>query len=508
MYSTDAQWYTEKQTKRSGDDYDTHCKKRGDTTMMRSALIRLANEARQLAPHAQARRKETVRLPRWLFLLWSVLVYAWGLLGYFGAGWGNDCHRIWGVAQACYTTFFPALNASSFQFKVGPDFSALLIFTVCMALPCFLCWVVLSTKIERRLYWLACLLQGGLVLVAKLAIQGDVVAFGDGIALALYVGLCVQALLVLKQLRPVLLAAAGYLLLFSLGASLEGGWQYLWQARLPFIGYSILIPLLVTLVAFYLMHIHAHNRLAMAHRQLEAAYEQLAASTRQIESLTLLTERQRIARDLHDTLSQDLVGLIRQLDIVEAHLKLQHGERALTIVQDAAQSARSALTGARWTIENLRTMTADVACAEALLKEIEHFQAATSIACESDLTALSGLPESVSDQVQHLVREGLTNIARHAQAHHVWIRTREDQDGLEIEVGDDGVGFDLATVEGQSGHYGLLGLRERARLLGGAAEIRSIAGEGTVLSFSLPNLKRREETLDEYSKQGHPSRDC
>jgi two-component system, NarL family, sensor histidine kinase YdfH len=449
--------------------------------------------------------KYIVRLPRWLFLLWFGFVYTWGILGYFGAGWGTDCHRYLGVAQACFTTFFPALNASSLRPQAGPDFPALLIFTVCVALCCLLCWVVLSTKIERRLYWLACLLQGGLVLVAKLAIQGDVVAFGDGIALALFIALCVQALVVLKQARPVLLAVGGYLVLFSLGTSLEGGWQYLWQARLPFISYSVLIPLLVTLVAFFVMHIYAHNRLVMAHSQLEAAYQQLAASTRQIESLTLLTERQRIARDLHDTLSQDLVGLIRQLDIVEAHLKLQHSERALVIVQGAAQSARSALTGARWTIENLRTMTADVACAEALLKEIAHFQAATGIACESDLAALSGLPEPASEQVLHLVREGLTNIARHAQAHHVWIRTREDQDRLEIEVGDDGVGFNLATVEAQSGHYGLLGLRERARLLGGVVEIRSMSGEGTVLSFSLPNLKRREDVPHEYSTQGYSS---
>jgi NarL family two-component system sensor histidine kinase YdfH len=287
--------------------------------------------------------------------------------------------------------------------------------------------------------------------------------------------------------------------LFSLGTSLEGGWQYLWQARLPFIGYSILIPLLVTLVAFYVMHIRAHNRLAMTHHQLEAAYEQLAASTRQIESLTLLTERQRIARDLHDTLSQDLVGLIRQLDIVEAHLKLQHNERALTIVQDAAQSARTALTEARWTIENLRMRSADATCPEAMLKEIEHFQAATGIACECDLAALSGLPEPASEQVLGVVREGLTNIARHAQAHRVWIQTREDQDRLTIEVGDDGVGFDLASVQNQSGHYGLLGLRERARLLGGEIEVHSIPEKGTTLSFSLPKLKRREPVLHEHS---------
>src|SRR5215469_9932214 len=189
MYSVGARWYTEKQANRSGDARDTHGRKRGNHTLMR-----------------------TVRLARWLFLLWLGLVYLWGMLSYFGAGEGNDCHLV-GETRACYTAFFPALNASSFQFKVGPDFPALSIFTVCIALYGLLCWVVLSTKIERRLYWLACLLQGGLVLVAKLAIQGDVGAFGDGIALALYLALCVQALVVLKQLRPFLLAASGYLLL-------------------------------------------------------------------------------------------------------------------------------------------------------------------------------------------------------------------------------------------------------------------------------------------------------
>src|SRR5262249_40381623 len=139
--------------------------------------------------------------------------------------------------------------------------------------------------------------------------------FGDGIALALLLALCVQALVVLRRPRPILVAAAGYFFLYSLGTSLDGGWQYLWLARLPAIGYSLLIPLLVTLVAFYVTQLYAHTRLTTTHQQLEMAYEQLAASSRQIESLTLLTERQRIARELHDTLSQDLVGLIRQLDL-------------------------------------------------------------------------------------------------------------------------------------------------------------------------------------------------
>ena len=168
--------------------------------------------------------RRIILIPRWLFLFWSGLIYLWGILNYFGAGWGNTCHRIWGVAQACYTSFFPALNDSSFQFQVGPDFPAFLVFTVCIVLSCLLCWVVLSIEIERPLYWLTCLLQGTLVLVAKLAIQGDVGTFGDGIALALFIALCAQAFVVLKQLRSVLPVATGYLLLFSIGMPLGGGW--------------------------------------------------------------------------------------------------------------------------------------------------------------------------------------------------------------------------------------------------------------------------------------------
>src|SRR5262249_27072225 len=137
------------------------------------------------------------------------------------------------------------------------------------------------------------------------------------------------------------------------------------------------------------------------------------------------------------------------------------------IVQEAAQSARTALTEARSTIEDLRMSTGEVACPGAMLTEIEHFQATTGIACEYDFAALTGLPEAASEQILRVVREGLANVARHAQAHHVWLQATNNRDGVSIEIGDDGVGFEPSSVVGRGGHYGLLGLRERARLLGG-----------------------------------------
>ena len=85
-----------------------------------------------------------------------------------------------------------------------------------------------------------------------------------------------------------------------------------------------------------------------------------------------------------------------------------------------------------------------------------------------------------------MVSEGLTNIARHAQAQQVWIHATRTGETLSLEIRDDGTGFDPAIVARLPGHYGLLGLRERTRLVGGHLHIQSEPGAGTTLRFSLP----------------------
>jgi len=84
------------------------------------------------------------------------------------------------------------------------------------------------------------------------------------------------------------------------------------------------------------------------------------------------------------------------------------------------------------------------------------------------------------------VSEGLNNVAQHAHARQAWVRVADGDGALDVQVRDDGIGFDPASVAEQSGHYGLLGLRERARLAGGNLEILSAPGEGTTLHLHLP----------------------
>ena len=102
------------------------------------------------------------------------------------------------------------------------------------------------------------------------------------------------------------------------------------------------------------------------------------------------------------------------------------------------------------------------------------------------LEMLAVVVPPLQEHVLRVIAEGVTNVVRHAQAQHVWIRFTQEDEVQAIEVRDDGTGFDPGAEASRQGHYGLIGLRERAHLLGGRLEITSAPGAGTTMRFSLP----------------------
>jgi NarL family two-component system sensor histidine kinase YdfH len=219
--------------------------------------------------------------------------------------------------------------------------------------------------------------------------------------------------------------------------------------------------------------------------RLESANARLAANAARIEALTLQNERQRMARELHDTLAQGLSGLVLQLEAVKAHLASQHTERASAIVDQALARARGTLAESRAAIDDLRLAPADLA--DRVREKVDRFAGATGIRCEVDLAVQENqLSAAVADHAVSILSEALANVARHAQADQVKIRFVLEREELELEVLDNGKGFD---VNGQSstGHYGLLGMRERARLTGGLLAIESTPQNGTRVRFTVKN---------------------
>lgn len=180
-----------------------------------------------------------------------------------------------------------------------------------------------------------------------------------------------------------------------------------------------------------------------------------------------------------------------QLERIDLHLEKQRVERARELVQQAMSRARVTLAEARGAIDDLRAQT--FGPGDLLLivqRDIARFSEMTSIPCTTDVAALAEVPGELCEHVLRAITEGLTNIARHAQASQVWICARLSKARLMIEIRDDGIGFASAEILPQTGHYGLLGMRERARLCGGQLDIESAVGKGTLLRLDLPLAQR------------------
>ncbi|HRE49684.1 MAG TPA: sensor histidine kinase [Aggregatilineales bacterium] len=239
-------------------------------------------------------------------------------------------------------------------------------------------------------------------------------------------------------------------------------------------------------VSALLLQVRGRRQISAMLTELESAHRRLTEYAVQIEKLTLTSERARMARELHDTLSQGLTGTILQLEALEAYVEIGDVPKAVSIATQVKKRARSALADSRRAIDDLRQQTPErLSLLEMIEHEIKRFAEATSITYTLDLPPSFFVPYEIGEHVLRCISEGLSNIARHAHATHVSLTVSQNEDMLHIQLSDDGVGFDVDMAAQKIGHYGLLGMRERARLLGGIFEIYSKLGIGTMIDLSL-----------------------
>jgi NarL family two-component system sensor histidine kinase YdfH len=369
-----------------------------------------------------------------------------------------------------------------------------LFFLLLVALYSFLLWQGLSGRVQPRFFWLYFLMQGLLVFAMSL------VGGQPNLTLNFYLALTLCALAMFKRVGPVLLIATGSLLLFvvslrmgiplgisfgknqvaaSVGIPLDVSFGKNLAAALWFNIWSLsdgmtIVFFVLGYLVLYWQQSHSQAQLERAHRELQAAHHRLAASARQIETLTLLTERQRMARELHDTLLQGMAGMIMQLEVTSAQMNRQHYLQAQHVLSQTLSSARTALVEARHAVRDLRSKTSRIdQFVASVQEEIAHFFQMTGIVCHARLDDLVYTPPQHCDHVLRVIGEGLSNVARHAQARHVSVEAGVVERWLEITVQDDGQGFDQASQELHTGHYGLLGLQERAHLVGGTLSLNS-----------------------------------
>ena len=205
-------------------------------------------------------------------------------------------------------------------------------------------------------------------------------------------------------------------------------------------------------------------------------------------------ERQRMAREIHDTIAQGLTGIVTQL---EAAQQTTHDAERERRIDNAKRLARDSLAEARRSVQALRPQALENSrLPEALADEVARWSVTSGVAGEVETTGEArALHPEVEVTLLRVAQEALANVAKHASASRAGVTLSYMEDVVSLDVRDDGAGFAVAECNGHlngetpaAGGFGLIAMRQRVSRLAGQLEIESEPGAGTAVSASLPAI--------------------
>jgi len=231
--------------------------------------------------------------------------------------------------------------------------------------------------------------------------------------------------------------------------------------------------------------------------QLEETRAELAAAERRAGSLE---ERQRLARDIHDTLAQGFTSIVMHLEAADQALP-DDLDTLQKHLDWARGTARNSLEQARRMVHALRPQSLDQrSLPDAIERTALHWQEETGIPLTVTIT---GDPVSLHPDIEvtllRAAQEALANVRKHARATAVQLTLSYFDDVVVLDVHDNGVAFAGAAPSPLSGGYGLQAMRERAELCGGSATLESEPGEGTTVVVSIPIYNQAERPAPQES---------
>ena len=205
----------------------------------------------------------------------------------------------------------------------------------------------------------------------------------------------------------------------------------------------------------------------------------------EVRRAAVLDERNRMARDIHDTLAQGFTGVIVQLEAAKDAIARRRGRDTREHIQRAADLARHSLAEARRSVRALKPLALEhgglQAAFEALLANVT---AGTGLAAQF---ACSGepysLPLDLEESLLRIGQEALTNVLKHSEAQHFNATLTFEAAGIALALHDDGVGFDLSA---RTDGMGLRGMHERAERIGGQIQVHTAPGQGTDILVHVP----------------------
>lgn len=236
-------------------------------------------------------------------------------------------------------------------------------------------------------------------------------------------------------------------------------------------------------ILFVLLLINALLAERQSREQLASAHDKLRQYALRIEDQATLQERNRIAREIHDSLGHSLTAQSIQLENALMYLPT-HPDKTQHYLTEAKQLGAQALREVRQSVASLRSNPLQgKAVDQAIATLLQTFKATTGLTLHTSLRIPSGLPLELSTMLYRILQEALTNIHKHSHATEVTVRLGQEDDQLQLYIADNGHGFNpMQTTTG----FGLQSMQERSTSLGGRFWLQSQPGQGCQILVSVP----------------------
>ncbi|WP_262314746.1 sensor histidine kinase [Lacticaseibacillus parakribbianus] len=290
--------------------------------------------------------------------------------------------------------------------------------------------------------------------------------------------MAIEMITLYSRPRRVLACLAGVSLLIWLAYVAFNGWL---QGAVVLVGLLFMLLVVMAYWRFFQQQQAARQRAEDLVSELKIAYSQ-------VEESTVRTERQRVARELHDTLTQGLAGTVMQLEAAQAFMQAGKDDRALEVIQGATGIARDTLRDTRLTLTDLRA-TSEQSLTARLELLAEAFMKNYHLEVSIKMNYIPDYSGAQLTEISRIVSEVLINVVKHTDTKQAIVRGESFEDIFRLQVIDFGEG---TVVKKKSGHFGMQGMHERAAALDGALTVVSTPGEGTTVTLTMPITKKEQ----------------
>ena len=264
--------------------------------------------------------------------------------------------------------------------------------------------------------------------------------------------------------------------------------------------FFLLVNMLMLIIAAFAQHTKEEKQKKdLLYRELLNTHKQLKEYTHELKRLSLIEERNRIARDIHDTLGHNMTALIMQLQMAE-HYAQKDLNKSTEIINNSIKTARESLTAIREVVETLRgkeSLSPKIVI-ETLVNE---FSEKTAVEINLNIAGEIINSHPANSALYHILQEGMTNAVRHGKARKIWINLTYSTNSIKFRIKDNGEGA-IALVEG----FGMKGIRERVESLGGRVEFKSQKGFAIDGTIYLDNSHNFEQAVSFNSESSESSK--